>query len=343
MTETRLRTRTHLAGYTLATLFIASLAIQNLRYGFYDLFFLASTMALLTLAGAGYTFVSRRHQLSAKGHLLLIAGLNISLSIAMFALSPPGISHWVMPVVVFNLLILPLRQGLCLSLFLLIALIGFLLTKGSVNVVGAFTIAAGVFALTSVAALYIWHYDHMAQSAENLAITDPVTGAHNARFLDETLQKEISRSIVMGHCLSVITLAVDYADEIEDLHGKDGMQNLLQELTQHLFGVIRAGDTLYTLENGQFYLILPFTPEEGVRVIAERIRRSIAEESWPMVGKVTVSLGCTTRVSTDRRTQDLHRRVRAALQEAQKRGADSAWYSKEETQDSFSKGDAVES
>jgi diguanylate cyclase (GGDEF)-like protein len=332
LTETRLRTYTHLTGYTLATLFIASLAIQNLRYGFYGLFFLAAGMALLTLGGAGYTFVSRRHQLSAKGHLFILAGVNSSLVAAMFALSPPGISHWVMPMVVFNLLILPLRQGLILSLALLIALWGFLLaTDGPVQ---AFTVSAGVFALISVAALYTWHYDHMAQSAEDLATTDPVTGAHNARFLDETLQKEISRATVTGHCLSVITLSIDYADEVEDLHGKDGMQQLLKDLTQHLFGVIRAGDTLYTLENGQFYLILPFTPEEGVRVIAERIRRTIAEQSWPFIGKVTISLGCTTRASADRRTQDLHRRVRTALYEAQKRGADSAWYSK---------GDAVES
>lgn len=331
MTETRLRTHTHFAGYTLATLFMASLAIQNLRYGFYDLFFLAVGMTLLTLGGAGYTFISRRHQLSARGHLFILAGLNSSLIAAIFALSPTGISHWVMPMVVFNLLILPLRQGLILSLVLLIALSGFLLATESP--VQALTISVGAFALISVAALYTWHYDHMAQSAEDLAITDPVTGAHNARFLDETLQKEISRAIVTGHCLSVITLAIDYADEVEDLHGKDGMQHLLKHLTHHLFGVIRAGDTLYTLENGQFYLILPFTPEEGVRVIAERIRRTIAEESWPVTGTATVSLGCTTRGNADRRTPDLHRRVRAALREAQKRGTNSAWYSK---------GDAVE-
>ena len=326
MTETRLRTHTHLAAYVLATLFIASLALQNLRYGFYDLFFLAAGMTLLTLGGAGYTFISRRHQLSAKGHLFILAGLNSALVAAMLTLSPAGISHWVMPMVVFNLVILPLRQGLILSFLVMFTLAGFLLVSDSL--IEATVTVAGVFALICVAALYIWHYDHMAQSAEDLAITDPVTGAHNARFLDETLQKEISRAIAMKHCLSVITLAVDYADEAEDLHGRDGMQLLLKELTRHLFGVIRAGDTLYTLENGQFYLILPFTPEEGARVIAERIRRSIAEESWPMVGKVTVSLGCTTRADDDRRTQDLHRRVRGALQEAQKRGTDSIWYSK---------------
>jgi diguanylate cyclase (GGDEF)-like protein len=342
LTETRLRTYTHLVGYTLAALFIASLAMQNLRYGFYSLFFLAAIMTLLAIGGAGYTLVSRRHQLSAKGHLFILTGLNISLVIAMFFLSPPGISHWVMPMMVLNLLILPLRQGLILSLTLLIALCSFLLLTE--DAFQAITISAGVFALISVSALFVWHYDHMAQSAEDLAITDPITGAHNARFLDETLQKEISRAIVMEHCLSVITLAIDYADEMEDLHGKNGMQHVLKDLTQHLFGVVRAGDTLYTLENGEFYLILPFTPEEGVRVIAERIRRTIAEERWAIIGKMTVSLGCTTRGSTDKRTQDLHRRVRAALHDARKRGADSAWYSKEQqSTDRQRKGDAAES
>ncbi|WP_428399233.1 GGDEF domain-containing protein [Marinobacter salarius] len=325
MTETRLRSFTHLAGYAFASLFIASLAFQNLRYGFYDLFFLAAGMALLTVAGAGYTFICRRRQLSAPGHLLILTALNSGLVAAMFALDPPGISHWVMPLVVLNLLILPLRQGLILSLLLLVALALFLLLSSPLMY--AITISAGVFALVAVAALYIWHYDHMAQSAEDLAITDPVTGAHNARFLDETLQKEISRAIVMSHSLSVISLAIDYAEEAEDLHGQAGMQRLLRDLTQHLFDVIRAGDTLYTLEDGEFFLILPFTPEEGVRVIAERIRRTIAEQNWPLAGKVTVSLGCTTRASNDIRTADLRKRVRHALEEARKRGADSVWYS----------------
>ncbi|KPP98230.1 diguanylate cyclase [Marinobacter sp. HL-58] len=328
MTETRLRSFTHLAGYLFASVFIASLAFQNLRYGFYELFFLASGMALLTIAGAGYTFICRRHQLSAPGHLIILSALNAGLVAAMYALDPPGISHWVMPLVLLNLLILPLRQGMILSLLLLAALMVFLLLTQTVT--HAITVSSGVFALIAVAALYIWHYDHMAQSAEDLAITDPVTGAHNARFLDETLQKEISRAIEMSHPLSVISLAIDYADEAEDLHGKDGMQRLLRDLTQHLFGVIRAGDTLYTLEDGEFFLILPFTPEEGVRVIAERIRRTIAEQTWPPAGKVTVSLGCTTRASSDTRTADLRKRVRQALEEARKRGADSVWYSQGE-------------
>lgn len=324
MTETRLRTFTHLASYGLATLFIFSLAIQNLRYGFYDLFYLAAGLTLLTLGGAGYTLISRRQQLSAPGHLVLLMLLNAAVVAAMFTLDKTDISHWSLPLLALNLLILPLRQGMFLSLVLLAALAVFLTTRQPMAETLATAFAAAI--LLSVGALYIWHYDHMTQSAEDLAITDPVTGAHNARFLDETLQKEISRSMSTGHCLSVIMLGIDYVEEAEDLHGKAELQNLCRDLTQHLFGVIRAGDTLYTLKQGEFFLILPFTPEEGVRVIAERIRRSISETTWPMVGKITTSLGCTTRATTDTRSDTLRKRAQQALEEARKRGHDSIWY-----------------
>ncbi|MBD3641036.1 MAG: diguanylate cyclase [Marinobacter sp.] len=329
MTETRLRTWTHSTGYILATLFIASLAGQNLRYGFYDLFYLASGMAILTAAGLVYTIIKRRHQLAAPGHLIILSGLNSGLVAALITMDGPGISHWAMPLLVLNLLILPLRQGLGLSVLLLVPLGATLFLKHPAS--DAMVIITGLLILLTVTALYTWHYSHMAQSAEDLAITDPITGAHNARFLDETLQKEISRAIATGHPLSVIHLGLDYVDEARDLHGEDAIQAIFRDMTQHLFGVIRAGDTLYTLDHAEFFLVLPFTPEEGVRVIAERIRRNIAEHQWPIVGKATVSLGCTTRGNGDTRTDTLRKRARQALEEARHRGADSAWFSPGET------------
>jgi len=329
MTETRLRTWTHGTGYVLATLFILALAMQNLRYGFYELFYLATGMATLTLAGVAYTAVCRRHQLSAPGHLIILSGLNSGLLAAMLTLDGPGITHWAMPLLILNLLILPLRQGMALSFLLLVPTAGVVLFQQPTT--DAIIAITGLAILLAAASLYIWHYDHMAQSAEDLAITDPVTGAHNARFLDETLQKEISRAIATGHQLSVIDLSIDYADEAADLHGKAGVQTLFRDMTEHLFDVIRAGDTLYTLNDSEFFLILPYTPEEGVRVIAERIRRTIAEHQWAVVGKATVSIGCTTRGTGDTRTDSLRKRAHAAMEEARRRGADSVWFSAGET------------
>ncbi|AMQ90036.1 MULTISPECIES: GGDEF domain-containing protein [Marinobacter] len=331
MTETRLRTWTHSFGYGLAALFIFSLALQNLRYGFYELFYLALAMTCLLLAGLIYTFVCRRQQLSAPGHLLILAGLNAGLVAAILVLDSPGVTHWAMPLLILNLLVLPLRQGLSLSALLLVPVIGAVWFGNSAAY--ALMTSMGLILTLAVGALYIWHYDHIAQSAEDLAITDPVTGAHNSRFLDETLQKEISRAIATGHPLSVINLSFDYTDEIRDLHGKAGLQNLFKSVTEHLFGVIRAGDSLYTLNDSEFFLILPFTPEEGVRVIAERIRRSIGEREWSGIGRLSVSLGCTTRGNGDTSTVSLRNRANQAMHQARQRGMDSAWFSPGESVD----------
>ena len=324
MTETRLRTWSHSAAYSLTAIVLSVLALQNLRYGFYQLFYLALAMTALLLAGLIYTYICRRHQLSAPGHLIILAGLNSGLVAAVLTMHAPGISHWAMPLLVLNLLILPLRQGLALSALLLVPVIARIWATNPAA--DAVITSAGLLLLASVTALYVWHYDHMAQSAQDLAITDMVTGAHNARFLDETLQKEISRAIATGHPLSVISLSLDHSGQIRDLHGKGGLNRLLNRMTRQLFETIRAGDTLYSLSDSEFFLILPFTPEEGLRVIAERIRRIIAERDWPETGPVSVSLGCTTRGNGDTNTEAHRERATRAMLEARKHGADSAWF-----------------
>ncbi len=324
MTETRLRTFTHLTGYGLATLFIVMLATQNLRYGLYAHFYLASALVLLTLTGVVYTLISRRHQLSARGHFFIITGLNALVMGALFTLNTNMISHWLLPLLVLNMLILPLRQGAALSALATMLLGGYLLIYAPAE--DALLIFFAACILLSACGLYVWNYDHMAQSAEDLAITDPITGAHNARFLDETLHKEISRATATGHPLSTIALSIDYMDETQNLYTQDATTQLYRNVAQHLFDVIRAGDTLYTLGQGKFFLILPFTPEEGTRVIAERIRRTIAEATWPQVSKISASLGCTICTAGDTRPNALRIRTEQALAAACKRGTDSIEY-----------------
>jgi diguanylate cyclase (GGDEF)-like protein len=327
MTETQLRTYTHFTGYGVAALFAIMLAVQNLRYGFYELFYLALSFSLLTAGGAVYTVVRRRRQLRAAGHLAILTIMNSVMALALLVTDSADLSYWCQPVLVLNILILQLRHGILLSLALWLVLSLTVLSRSPL-LEAVLTLTASLLLLIA-AALYIWHYNHMAQSAENLAITDPVTGAHNARFLDETLQKEISRANAMDHPLSVIMLRIDYLDEVRALHGEAGLHRLIKEVTYKLFEVVRAGDTLYTIEKGEFFLILPYTPEEGVRVIAERIRRTLTEHRWPVTGRLTVSVGCTTRAQTDQRSETLLHRARQALDEASQRGQDTIWYAEE--------------
>jgi diguanylate cyclase (GGDEF)-like protein len=324
MTETRLRTLTHCAAYTLTGLVMLMLAAQNLRYGFYTLFYLAATIGTIALAGAIYSIVVRRRQLSVKGHLFLVAALDLVLAVTLVVATDAEVSHWIFPALLLHFLVLSVRPALVLSGILLVLLTGkvFLLIPAT----DALLVIVGALLIFATAAIYSWHYTHMAQSAEDLAITDPATGAHNARFLDDTLQKEVSRAQATGKALSVVQVRLDHMDQAAELHGNSAVQFLMRQVTDSLFEVIRAGDTLYAIDQGDFFLVLPFTPEEGVRVIVERIRRTLSENQWQIVGRLTATLGCTTWETGDTSVEHLRSRALAALDEARRRGPDKAWF-----------------
>lgn len=321
MTETRLRTRTYGIAYLLTALFLLMLGLLNLRYGFYGLFFVALAMAVLAGSGLAYTIMNRRQQLTAQGHFIVLCTLNGAVLATSAASQSPIISHWAMPLLALNLLILPAREGLGLSLLLLVLMTLLLMLKvGTTEALAAF---GGMAMLLGTVALAVRRYNTMAQSADDLTIIDPLTGAHHVRFLDENLQQEISRAKVTGHPLSVIALDMDHADEVATLHGNDTLTALQRQIIQQLFEIIRAGDILYTLSESTLFLILPFTPEEGARVIAERIRRTIAERQWLPVESSSVSIGCATRMSADCESNALIERAHNGASQARKTGGNS--------------------
>lgn len=331
MTETRLRTLANTAAYSLASLFFAALALQNLRFGFYGQFYLACLLTAASIAGLGYSLTVRGYQLKARWHSLILVSSHLLVLISVFwnnnAWTTSNTTiYWLLPLIVLGFLILPLRRALLISLPISLIHLAILLIQAPAA--DSVISGAAIIMVLAGAALASWHYDHMAQSAEDLAITDPVTGAHNARFLDETLQKEISRADASGHPLSVIMIGIDHHDQIRELLGHDRTQQVYRHLSDFLFGLIRAGDTLYFLGDGQFCLILPFTPEEGVRVSGERIRRSISEHQWPQVSKMTVSLGATTHLPEDSLVDPLRQRASQALTEAWRRGQDTLWFNR---------------
>ena len=324
MTETRLRTRTYGIAYLLTALFLLMLGLLNLRYGFYGLFFVALAMAVLAGAGLAYTVINRHQQLIAKGHFIVLCTLNGTVLVTSAISQSPIAGHWAMPLLALNLLILPTREGLGLSLLLLVLMTLLLILKtGTTEALAAF---GGMAILLATGALAVRRYSTMAQSADDLTIIDPLTGAHHGRFLDENLQQEISRAKVTGHPLSVIALEIDHADEVAALHGNDTLPALQQQIIQQLFEVIRAGDTLYTLSESTLFLILPFTPEEGARVIAERIRRTIAEQQWPPVASSSVSIGCTTRIGADTESRTLIERAHNGASQARQAGGNRVWF-----------------
>lgn len=323
MTETRLRTLIHGLAYGFTLLVLVVWGYLNLRYGLYDLFFGALAMGALAVAGVGYTIWARRRQLKAAGHgtvlgAMALIGVLLTLRYPMLAV------FWLFPLIMLDLLILPLRRGVLLAA-LTVLLAGLVMLIHAQGLMAVASLLSAVV-LGAMAALFTYRYHHHARSVGELTVTDPITGAYNSRFFDETLRREISRSEVTGHPLSLLHLGIDFFHELEELHGATHLHPLLEQTSETLRQTIRAGDSHYYLGQGEFLLLLPFTPEEGVRVIAERVRRVIAEKLWPTVESMTASLGGVSWHPGDQNQEVLVNGANRALDEARKRGHDRTYH-----------------
>jgi diguanylate cyclase (GGDEF)-like protein len=134
-----------------------------------------------------------------------------------------------------------------------------------------------------------------AQRMREQAITDPLTGLHNRRYLWEVLKLEFARAKRRRTPISAIMLDIDHFKRINDSFGHEAGDVVLAALGSLLKGNIRGTDVACRLGGEEFVLILPEAPLEFVVRKAEAIRAAFRglhlRYHGRSVGPVTISLG----------------------------------------------------
>jgi len=135
----------------------------------------------------------------------------------------------------------------------------------------------------------------------NKANIDPLTGLHNRRFMDSSMERImglLSRS--EDGILSVLMLDIDFFKRYNDTYGHDEGDKCLQAVAQALsHSVSRVNDLVIRYGGEEFTVILPNTDKEGACFFAERLLQNIRDlnilhEKNDAAGYVTVSIGATT-------------------------------------------------
>jgi len=138
-----------------------------------------------------------------------------------------------------------------------------------------------------------WVYQRAQRAIEHqrkLAITDPLTGLHNRRYLLEQLQVEMERARRYGVPLSLILLDLDHFKEYNDRYGHQAGDAALREVAWRILASVRRLDTVARFGGEEFAVLLPATELAGAIRTAERIRDQIAKMPFDY-GPLTVSLG----------------------------------------------------
>jgi diguanylate cyclase (GGDEF)-like protein len=127
----------------------------------------------------------------------------------------------------------------------------------------------------------ITHVEHSLRSSnrENrrLAVTDPLTGAHNLRYLMKNLPREMARSQRYGHPLAVLSCDIDRFKQINDGFGHEAGNELLRAFVARAQSCIRsASDWLARVGGDEFMIVLPETDAAGAGKVAQKLRQVFA-------------------------------------------------------------------
>ncbi len=130
------------------------------------------------------------------------------------------------------------------------------------------------------------------------AITDPLTGLPNRRYLDERLNSELGRARRYDKPFTLLMLDIDHFKAINDTHGHAAGDAVLRRLAEVLLAQLREVDFVARYGGEEFILILPETGREGGRLVAERICGAITAAPFRLPDGqtlgVTASIGAVT-------------------------------------------------
>jgi two-component system, cell cycle response regulator len=157
-----------------------------------------------------------------------------------------------------------------------------------------------------------------------MAITDPLTGLYNRRYLETHLNHLIEHYINRGKALSVVSVDVDFFKAINDTYGHDIGDKVLQELSVRLKANTRSVDLCCRVGGEEFIMVLPNTATELSSRIAERLRRSVGSKSFEcglaQPVPVTISVGVASLNGADDTLEKLLKRADQALYSAKREG-----------------------
>jgi diguanylate cyclase (GGDEF)-like protein len=128
--------------------------------------------------------------------------------------------------------------------------------------------------------------------ARRLADLDGRTGLHNARYFEETLQREVSRARRYNRRVALVIFDLDDFKQINDRHGGHLAGNAaLAGVADRLREVLRGADVAARYGGDEFAVVLPEAGLEEARLFYGRLRDHVTGQPIDPVGRISLSCG----------------------------------------------------
>jgi len=116
---------------------------------------------------------------------------------------------------------------------------------------------------------------------------DPLTGITNRRTMDSMLAEWLASKV--PHV--IILLDLDHFKSVNDTYGHAVGDKVLQFLARQMESVAREGDVCCRYGGEEFIMLLPNTTVEEAKLVAEQLRKTLADTVSPCGRPITLSAG----------------------------------------------------
>lgn len=160
------------------------------------------------------------------------------------------------------------------------------------------------------------------QKLIEMNIKDGLTGIYNRRFLQTRLNEEYQRHMRYGMKLSLIMFDIDFFKKVNDCHGHQCGDSVLQSVAAKIASIIRQTDCLARYGGEEFCCLLSQTDLTAALILAERFRKLIEEQvtiCQEKSIKVTISLG-VSELAAGNSAEALLKKADEALYQAKNSG-----------------------
>ncbi|MFA7249270.1 MAG: GGDEF domain-containing protein [Dehalococcoidia bacterium] len=131
---------------------------------------------------------------------------------------------------------------------------------------------------------------------EELQLIDPATGAYRRPHGYRMIEEEIERGQRYATDFSLALLSADNWDQVQDLRGPEGAQELMVRLAHRYAESLRASDRLIHFGGGEFLVLLVETGMDTAQAVAEKLCEA-AEDVIPVPVRAGVSSFPTSEVT----------------------------------------------
>ena len=222
-------------------------------------------------------------------HQAPLLALGIGLILLAVAMGQNYSIFWLYPLLAGLPVLLRLRQSLVIGLLsgaLAMPLL-FLRFDPSTAIVLSFSMAITWL----VSAWLVFAVTEQSRRLRDMAVTDPLTGAYNRRYLEEQARHAIDALQRDEVPASLLLIDVDFFKRVNDKYGHGVGDTAIKKLVEVISGRIRAVDILCRFGGEEFVVLLQGTAIEGALSVAEELRALVERARILPEGSMTVSIG----------------------------------------------------